>query len=87
MRFIKNKEESIFSLEDNTLGISFNKHAENSDELFLSCSALKIENMNLYTEDFDNAVELAKVIVTNKAVSLYKEVCKFAEDKSKIEFE
>lgn len=86
MKFKKNKAESIFDLKDNELGISIHKYIGCGDELFLNCKAFGIQNEDLRTENFDDALELAKIKIINKAISLKNEAEKFFDDKSKNEF-
>ena len=54
------KTGSIFSLKSNSLGIVIHKYAGCGDSLFLSSSTLNIDNYDLETEDFDEAVSKAK---------------------------
>ena len=63
----KYKEEpktgSIFTLKYNSLGISIHKYVGCGDSLFLNSKALNIDNYNLGTEDFEEAVNKAKEVV------------------------
>ena len=51
---------SIFELKDNKLGIRIHKYMGCGDTLFLSCYPLSINTMDLKTEDFNEAVRIAK---------------------------
>ena len=63
----KYKEEpktgSIFTLKYNSLGISIHKYVGCGDSLFLNSKALNIDNYDLGTEDFEEAVNKAKEVV------------------------
>lgn len=73
----KYKEEpktgSIFTLKYNSLGISIHKYVGCGDSLFLNSKALNIDNYDLGTEDFEEAVNKAKEVVM-------REVKKIRED-------
>ena len=59
----EHKTGSIFTLQDNPLGISIHKYVGCGDALFLNSKALNIDNYDLGTEDFKEVVmcELKKI--------------------------
>ena len=61
------KTGSIFTLKDNSLGISIHKYAGCGDELFLNSKALSIYNYDLETEDFDEAVRKLSCVKLRKS--------------------
>lgn len=80
----KYKEEpktgSIFTLQDNSLGISIHKYVGCGDELFLNSKALNIDNYDLGTEDFDEAVSKAKEVVMREVKKIREDVYRFCMD-------
>lgn len=74
------KTGSIFTLKDNSLGISIHKYAGCGDELFLSSRALNIGCYDLGTEDFKEAVSKAKEVVMNKVEKIREDSYKFYSD-------
>lgn len=59
-RYSENVEDgSIFELKNNDLGISIHKYVGCGDRWFLSCKALGIKAHELFTNDFEKAVETA----------------------------
>lgn len=86
----KYKEEpktgSIFTLQDNSLGISIHKYVSCGDELFLNSKALNIDNYDLGTEDLDEAVSKAKEVVMREAKKIREDAYRFYSD-SNIEFD
>lgn len=64
------KKGSIFSLKDNQLGISIHKYIGCGDALFLNVKELGIDNYDLKTEDFNEAVSKAKEIISSKVSKL-----------------
>lgn len=61
---------SIFNLKDNKLGISIHQYVGCGKRWFLSCTALKISQHCLETEDFEEAVSKAKNIIGIKMQEL-----------------
>lgn len=61
---------SIFTLKDNQLGISIHKYFGCGDALFLNSKALNIDNYDLETEGFNEAVRRAKEIISIKVREL-----------------
>lgn len=86
----KYKEEpktgSVFTLQDNSLGISIHKYVGCGDALFLNSKALNIDNYDLETEDFDEAVSKAKEIIMSKVKKIREDAYKFYSDNN-IEFD
>nr|DAZ54044.1 MAG TPA: hypothetical protein [Caudoviricetes sp.] len=80
------KTGSIFSLKSNSLGIVIHKYAGCGDSLFLSSSTLNIDNYDLETEDFDEAVSKAKEIIMSKVKKIREDAYKFYSDNN-IEFD
>jgi hypothetical protein len=80
----KYKEEpktgSIFTLKYNSLGISIHKYVGCGDVLFLNSKALGIDNYDLKTEDFEEAVRKAKEIIMSKVKKIREDACKFYVD-------
>lgn len=86
----KRKEEpkagSIFTLQDNSLGISIHKYVGCGDALFLNSKALNIDNYDLGTEDFDEAVSKAKEVVMREVKKIREDAYRFYSDNN-IEFD
>lgn len=86
----KYKEEpktgSVFTLQDNSLGISIHKYVGCGDELFLNSKALNIDNYDLGTEDLDEAVSKAKEVVMREAKKIREDAYRFYVD-GNIEFD
>ena len=77
---------SIFTLQDNSLGISIHKHVGCGDSLFLNSKALNIDNYDLGTEDFEEAVNKAKEVVMREVKKIREDAYRFYSDNS-IEFD
>jgi hypothetical protein len=86
----KHKEEpqngSIFTLKYNSLGISIHKYVGCGDALFLNSKALNIDNYDLETEDFKEAVNKAKEVVMREVKKIREDAYRFYSD-SNIEFD
>lgn len=80
------KTGSIFTLQDNSLGISIHKYVGCGDALFLNSKALNIDNYDLGTEDFKEAVSKAKEVVMCEVKKIRVDAYKFYSD-SNIEFD
>lgn len=80
------KTGSIFTLQDNSLGISIHKYVGCGDALFLNSKALNIDNYDLETEDFDEAVSKAKEIIMCRAKKIREDSYRFYSDNN-IEFD
>ena len=60
-------EGTIFTLKDSKVNISIHKiHGIGNNKWYLSCRTLDISQFGLNTEDFDLAVEDAKIIIQTK---------------------
>lgn len=77
---------SIFTLKDNSLGISIHKYVGCGDALFLNSKALNIDNYDLGTEDFEEAVSKAKEVVMREVKKIRQDAYRFYSD-SNIEFD
>ena len=77
---------SIFTLKDNSLGISIHKYVGCGDKLFLNSKALNIDNYNLETEDFEEAVRKAKEVVMHEVKKIREDSYRFCSDNN-IEFD
>ena len=82
----EHKTGSIFTLKYNSLGISIHKYAGCGDALFLNSKALNIDNYDLETEDFEEAVSKAKEVVMCKVKKIREDAYRFCSD-SNIEFD
>lgn len=71
---------SIFTLQDNSLGISIHKYVGCGDTLFLNSKALRIDNYDLKTEDFNEAVSKAKEIIMCKVKKIREDAYRFYAD-------
>ena len=80
------KTGSIFTLKYNSLGISIHKYVGCGDALFLNSKALNIDNYDLETEDFEEAVSKAKEVVMCKVKKIREDAYRFYSD-SNIEFD
>lgn len=83
MDFI-NKRDSIYDLKDNGLRICIHKLVGLGDELFLNCVPLNLKDVDLYTEDLDEAVSKSKEIIDETVENLRAEANRFINDYSKI---
>ena len=80
------KTGSVFTLKYNSLGISIHKYVGCGDALFLNSKALRIDNYDLETEDFKEAVSKAKEIVMREVKKIREDAYKFYSD-TNIEFD
>lgn len=80
------KTGSIFTLQDNSLGISIHKYVGCGDALFLNSKALNIDNYDLETEDFDEAVSKAKEVIMREVKKIREDSYWFYTDNN-IEFD
>lgn len=80
------KTGSIFALKYNSLEIVIHKYIGCGDSLFLSSGTLNIDNYDLETEDFDEAVSKAKEIIMSKVKKIREDAYRFYSD-SNIEFD
>ena len=74
------KTGSIFTLKSNSLGISIHKYVGCGDALYLNSKALNIDNYNLGTEDFDEAVSKAKEVVMREVKKIRVDAYRFYFD-------
>ena len=82
----KTETGSIFTLKDNSLGISIHKYVGCGDALFLNSKALSIYNYDLETEGFDEAVSKAKEVIMREVKKIREDAYRFYLD-SNIEFD
>lgn len=80
------KTGSIFTLKYNSLGISIHKYVGCGDSLFLNSKALNIDNYDLGTEDFEEAVNKAKEVVMREVKKIREDSYRFCSDNN-IEFD
>lgn len=80
------KTGSIFALKYNSLGIVIHKYVGCGDTLFLNSKALKIDNYDLGTEDFDEAVSKAKEVIMCEVKKIREDSYRFCMDNN-IEFD
>ena len=80
------KTGSIFTLQDNSLGIGIHKYVGCGDALFLNSKALNIDNYDLETEDFDEAVRKAKEVIMHEIKKIREDSYRFCLDNN-IEFD
>jgi hypothetical protein len=80
------KAGSIFTLQYNSLGISIHKYIGCGDALFLNSKALNIDNYDLETEDFEEAVSKAKEVVMREVKKIREDAYRFYVDNN-IEFD
>lgn len=80
------KTGDVFDLKDNSLGICIHKYAGCGNALFLNIRALSINNYDLRTEDFNEAVSKAKEIIMSKVKKIREDAYKFYSD-TNIEFD
>lgn len=74
------KTGSIFALKYNSLGIAIHKYVGCGDALFLNSKALNIDNYDLGTEDFNEAVSKAKEVVMCKVKKIREDAYRFYSD-------
>nr|DAE27902.1 MAG TPA: hypothetical protein [virus sp. ctDYl1] len=77
---------SIFTLKYNSLGIVIHKYVGCGDALFLNSKTLSIDNYDLGTEDFKEAVSKAKEVVMREVKKIREDAYRFYVD-SGIEFD
>ena len=80
------KTGSIFTLKENSLGIVIHKYVGCGDALFLNSNTLDIDNYDLGTEDFDEAVSRAKEVIMREVKKIRENAYKFYSD-NRIEFD
>lgn len=80
------KTGDVFDLKDNSLGICIHKYAGCGNALFLNIRALSINNYDLRTEDFNEAVSKAKEIIMSKVKKIREDSYRFYSDNN-IEFD
>lgn len=80
------KTGSVFALKSNSLGIVIHKYVGCGDALFFNSKALNIDNYNLETEDFGEAVRKAKEVVMREVKKIREDAHKFYSDNN-IEFD
>lgn len=68
---------SIFELKDNKLGILIHHYIGCGNNWYLSCKALKMSNRSLETENFEEAVVKAKIIIWHEVILLLSYMKKF----------
>ena len=83
---VKPETGSIFTLQDNSLGISIHKYVGCGDALFLNSRELNIDNYDLRTEDFEEAVRKSKEVIMSKVKKIREDAYRFYSD-SNIEFD
>ena len=76
---------SIFEFNDSEINISIHQIIYIEDTWILSCPELGINRINLYTGEFKDAVEKAKIVIKSRSEYLLSETMKFCEDDSEIE--
>lgn len=80
------KDGSIFNLKENGMDISIHKYVGCGNKLYLTCSELKLSQVSLQTEDFEEAVRIAKYKITQRMRYLESECKKFISDETENEF-
>ena len=80
------KTGNVFDLKGNSLGICIHKYVGCGNALFLNIRALSINNYDLRTEDFNEAVSKAKEIIMSKVKKIREDAYKFYSD-TNIEFD
>ena len=80
------KTGSVFALKYNSLGIVIHKYVGCGDALFLNSKALNIDNYDLGTEDFEEAVSKAKEVVMREVKKIREDAYRFYSDNN-IEFD
>ena len=70
----------IFTLKDNSLRISIHKYVGCGDALFLNSTTLGIDNYDLETENFDEAVSKAKEVISCKVKKIREDSYRFCMD-------
>ena len=71
---------SVFTLKNNSLGITIHKYFGCGNALFLNSEALNIDNYDLETEDFDEAVRKAKEVVMREVKKIRENAYRFYSD-------
>lgn len=74
------KTGSVFTLKSNSLGIVIHKYVGCGDSLFLNSRTLNIDNYDLETEDFNEAVIKAKEVIMRKVKKIRADSDRFYAD-------
>lgn len=74
------EEGTIFELNNNNLKISIHHYVGCGESWFLSCKSLGISCKDLYTNDFNDAVEKAKELIWEDISVLIEEFNKIKTD-------
>lgn len=71
---------SVFNLKNNNLKMSIHHYTGCGDAWFLSCGRLNINQRDLYTEDFKEAIEKSKEVIYHEISELIEEFNKIKGD-------
>lgn len=80
MNWKENTARTIYNLKDNNLGICIHKICGLGEAWFLTCSKLGIDDYNLKTENFNEAVKQSQLIVMEKATEIYNASTDFVKN-------
>ena len=81
MEWKVNNKGTINNLKNNDLDICIHKiYYYGNDNWFLSCHKLGIQDFNLNTENFNEAVKQAQVEITERATKLYELATDFTKN-------
>ena len=79
MQWKVNSRETIFDLKGNDLGICIHKIV-GLDSWFLSCHRLNVKDLDLNTEDFNEAVKQSQIIIMERATKIHELAVDFAKN-------
>jgi len=82
MKWTVNKRGDIYNLADNKLRVCIHKLVGLGDMLFLTCHPLNIDGIDLHTENFDEAVDMAKLLIQERVNAIYHEMQQFVYDET-----
>ena len=85
MKLITNKNKSSFRVDGNDLDIVIHKYVGCGENLYLTCSKLRIDCADLHTNDVNAAVSNAKEIIEKQVDYIEHESQKFLIDESPVE--
>lgn len=79
MQWETNSNETICNLKNSSLEICIRKLIY-SNNWFLYCSSLGIHEVDLNTENFNEAVEQSQIIIMEKATKVYEFAVEFVKN-------
>ena len=79
MQWKVNSSETIYNLKNNDLGVTVHK-IHGLTGWYLTCHSLNIKQMNLNTEDFNEAVKQSQIIIMEETTKIHNSACDFVKN-------